>query len=432
MSSQSTTQDMKNHADRKLVSRMLSDTEQFETAIELGLRPEMVTEPAARRAIDCSLKFYESERRAIPNMDYIKMRGIPFHAIICVDDVRQLVPLVRDLSTTLRLTSLMNIIPRLTSGNAEVAAKRVYDTALEISELSKAREPERTMQDLADTLKVDYVAGESAADGGAIPYGFPILSGLLNGKRGKPSVTVFFGTPKSYKTTNLIWDAYCLVEWGYVVYIATGELEREDIMNEMACFRAKVDIARVWKRNLQSEDRLRYFEALDYIRALPNLHIGQCPKRGIMELDLLTSRAIRVKPDVVYLDGVHRLPETPDHQDVIQYAQRVTEHSKHSTGCPWVVAAQANREAAKREYDEAKRKEGGEPRRKGVSSAMLDIAGSKAWIEECTAAIRCVSPGYGTVRLEVTEARYGAKGAVNVSMHRGYNVAEIGLANLDE
>lgn len=421
----------KNRLDTIVVSKILTSEDGFTTALDLGLRPEMITEPVARRTFDLIRKFYEDESRTVPTLDYVKMRGIPFHAIVSPDTLEQTVPALRELSTHLRLLNLHNAIPRLMAGPAAAASEKVYQTALDIAELSKARAPSKTKADLAEDIMQEYIAYENIKDGGSIPYAIPLLSSLLNGKIGNPSVSVFFGQPKSYKTTNLIYDAYILAAaYGYKVYIATGELTQQDIHREMACFHARIDLNRAIKKGFSPEERMSYFQSLKFIASLENLHIGECPKRGILELDLLASRAEKVKPQVIYLDGVHRLPDSPEHIDVIKYAQRVTEHARDTFGAPWVVAAQANRDAAKREYENMRRAADGKKNPR-VNSAMLDIAGSKAWIEECTAAIRCVKKGHGRVQLEVTETRWGTVGAVDVIMLRGQNVAEVGLVQDD-
>lgn len=418
-----TLQESKARLDRALMTKIVGQTEALEKAILIGLRQEMITDPASRRTLDAVLRFYEEEGRTSPSQSYLEQRGIPYHPLHSPDTVEQLVPQVREAAVSLRLHSLMSNIPRLVAGGPAIAAGRVYDQAMEIAELSKAKKPELSKMDIANQIIAERIAAESDSGAGIIPYAGSYLTALTKGRRGLPSYTVIFGKVKSYKSTRLIFDAYTLAaDLGYKVCIASGELSKADLMSMMASFRAKVSLDAIRSLTDTEEDRMKYFQALEEIAKMDNLLIADKPKRGIMELDLYAKRAARFNAELVYLDGAHRLPESQDYKDVTNYAQRVYEHCTETIPVPWTVAVQSNRELAKLEAAGTVKKEKG----RKVTSAMLDIAGSKAWLEECTAALRCVKTGFGSARVEVTETRYGQEGAVDVNCQLGFNMEEIG------
>lgn len=401
-------------ADRELASKFLGSTSQYERALQLGFVAGMITDPMARRVVEATSKHYRAEGRVVPSPAYLKDHGIPFHEMSSSDTVEQTLARVRDMAVQLRVIAMADRAATLVLRSPAEAAEQLSEEIRGIAELSKLRAPLPDQSTLVAESMSRYEVRKVNSLGDAIPLVWSPITDITHGKaKGYPSF--IYGPSKSYKTTLMLWDAYWTATQGYRTYVGTGEWKPQDITDLMLCFHAEVPLARFRDGKLFPDEEMRLSSAIGSYKDLP-LEIGPKSFPGVQELDMVAARADQFGAEVVYLDGAHRLPKSRNHEDVAEYAQRVTEHAGRMDR-PWFVAVQANRYGRKTgKSDDAKK----------VDSSSDDVGGSIAWTQECNFAIRCVKEDYGRVTMEVTDSRFGDVGSVEVSCQPGIAMHVLG------
>lgn len=403
-------QTKKAQADRELVSKFIDNTDAYEKAVSLGFSLDHITEPGSRRAAEVIQQHYDKHGRVVPDFRYLEDMAVPFSRVLVATDVERTLARVKAMAVQLRLSQLGGELSPIASRDIHAAVKALQDRTQQIGDLSRSTPLPATIEQLIEDDAAEYDALERG-EALSLPMAWEPLNAMTRGKsRGYPHV--FYGAAKNFKSTVLLYDAYRTAALGYRVYLATGELAPRDLMTMLLCFHGNVSLTRRRQGRFTSDEKMRYAEARVTLPQLP-LKIGRKSFPGYAELDLIASEAQKFGADQVSFDGAHRGPPSRKHEDIAQYATRITEHAARMD-VPWVIATQANRA----------RKQGVSDSTKMVDSASEDIGGSIAWLQEVSWAIRCVKTAPGQATLEVTESRFATSdiNAVSVIIRPGENM----------
>lgn len=292
--------------ERALVSWVIQEQSLAEVA-EASITPKFFLDTDNRRVFETILD-YQSEHGAVPTLRAIRLDE-PTYKFMQVDEpISFLIERIRDdHALSIIQAGMEQVVDAYDHADTDAALSYL---AMIIADVNNALPSTRdsNVSDTGDDRLAHYLAMRDKDDTllGA-PTGFHALDMATQGLQPEQLVT-FVGPPKAGKSTILLLAAIAAWAFGLRPLLFTFEMSIQEMTTRLDSFRARISHHRLQRGALKRSEWDLLEKSINQMSAMPDFWFS-ADINNATTLSGIAAKVDKIKPDVVYVDGVYLMQD---------------------------------------------------------------------------------------------------------------------------
>jgi len=351
--------------DMQLISRIVREgKEALNTVFRWGITEEDFSIEEAKGYWSHIVGFHRSGafKGSVPGLNTMTQQ---FPTFVPCDDASMSTEALCQLLRDKRLISQIKITAQQAIETAEIdpsqAAAVMQKAMSKVLELGTSKKTDIRFESAFEEIIHEYNLGEAGFSPARALWPWRQMNEVTGGIQPDDYI-VLYGRPKSMKTWVLCKIIAELFSLDKKVLIYTKEMTPKNLYKRIASILAEVPYSDLRRIRLCPEDRLKFFQAYEYVKSKSNLLCclsGQDVPQGGDTVAWFRAKAELYKPDVAAIDGMYLMSSTTGAKQAdwvrVSSISREISQMRLDLQLPVLATVQANRKAAahsKAELDE--------------------------------------------------------------------------------